>query len=458
MTESVTDPTGVKRGDTERRRLHPLAPLLRGARMLALAVAAISWQGLAQLGFGRWLVVTAIILVIAVVLSVVSWFVTGFHIVGRELRIYEGLIWRRTRAIPLERAQAIEVVRPLLARLAGLAELRIEVIGASKTEARLAYLTVEDAVRLRERLLELSRGGEPAADTTGQEPPRETPVHAVDNRHVLIANLLTPPTLFLPFGLAAVIVQIWSAGADWSLIGVASTCTAVLGVFVQPMRRVLADWNFTISVDDAGLRLQHGLLDTRSQTVPPRRVQSVEIVMPLLWRPLGWVRVRLDVAGYGGHAGDQNMRSGTLLPVADRATARAVIAQVMDGVDVEALPLRPVPRRARWVSPLAYRKRGFGYTDQVVAARDGWLTVRLAVAKLARVQSVRVVQGLLQRQLRLADLHVDTAGRLHVAGRDRDVDEAYALAGALAEASRAARVTEREGDRRSLAAPSPSVT
>ena len=80
-------------------------------------------------------------------LAVVSWYNTGYHIVGRELRVYEGLLWRRTRAIPLERLQAVEVVRPLLAQLTGLAELRLEVVGGGKTEAPLAYLTVADAAR-----------------------------------------------------------------------------------------------------------------------------------------------------------------------------------------------------------------------------------------------------------------------------------------------------------------------
>ena len=45
-------------------RLHPLTPLLKGAKMLAVAVAAISWQGYAQLGFLRWLLVVAAILVV----------------------------------------------------------------------------------------------------------------------------------------------------------------------------------------------------------------------------------------------------------------------------------------------------------------------------------------------------------------------------------------------------------
>jgi putative membrane protein len=409
--------------------------------MLAVAVAAISWQGFSQLGFLRWLIVVAGILVATFFLSVVSWLVTGFEVVGRELRVYEGLIWRRTRSIPLERVQAIDLNRPLLARLTGVAELRLEVIGAAKTEAPLAFLTVAEATDLRRRLLARSTGSADAELVVDE--PAETPIHAVDNGHVLLANLLSPPVLFVPVALLVTGASMINDPPAWTVIGVASAATGLIGVVLPPLRRIFAQWNFRISVDASGLRLRHGLVDTRSQTVPPLRVQAVAVTRPLLWRPFGWVRAKLDVAGYGGDAAEQGVRGSVLLPVADWATTRRVIARVLDGVDIDDLPLRPVPDRARFVSPLARRKRSFGRTATVVAARDGWLTDRLVIAKLARIQSVRVMQGPVQRRLGLANVHVDTAGSLRTVGRDRDTVEAYGLAGDLAESSRSARSAER---------------
>lgn len=427
----------------KRRRLHPITPLLKGAKALTIAVAAISWQGLSQLGFLHWLALVAGILIVTVLLSVISWLVTGFEVVGRELRITEGLIQRRTRSIPLERVQAIDLNRPVLARLTGVAELRIEVIGARKTEAPLAFLTVAEANGLRRSLLALAAGAdEPVTLDATDTAPEEVLVHAVDNRYVLIANLLSPPVLAVPLALLVTITPMAFDPPAWTVIGVASAATGMIGVVLPPLRRIFAQWNFRISVDATGLRLRHGLLETRSQTVPPLRVQAVQVTRPLLWRPLGWERVKLDVAGYGGDSAQHGVRGSVLLPVADRATARAVVARVLDGVDIDTLPLEPVPDRARFVSPLARRNRALGHTDEVVAARDGWLTVRLVVAKLARLQSVRVEQGPVQRRLRLADLHVDTAGSLHAVGRDRDAGWAYDLAGRLAELSRAARAAE----------------
>jgi len=132
-----------------RRRLHPLSPLLHGAKSVAIIVVALSWQTLSQVGLERFALVVVVIAVAVVLFSLVGWLNTGYHVVGRELRIQDGLLWRRNRAIPLERLQSVELRRPLLAQLTGLAELRLEVVGGGKTEAPLAYLTFRAAVARR---------------------------------------------------------------------------------------------------------------------------------------------------------------------------------------------------------------------------------------------------------------------------------------------------------------------
>jgi putative membrane protein len=62
---------------------------------------------------------------------------------------------------------------------------------------------------------------------------------------------------------------------------------------------------------------------------------------------------------------------------------------------------------------------------------------------LARIQSVRVTQGPVQRALALASVHIDTAGTLRLTGEHRDAAEAYAAAAAMADLSRAARAMAR---------------
>ncbi|HET8660343.1 MAG TPA: PH domain-containing protein [Micromonosporaceae bacterium] len=426
-------------------RLHPLSPLLRSIRLLLLGIAAISWQGYAELGPVGWLVLVGLVLLCAGALSVVSWWFTGYHVVGRELRVYEGMLWRRTRAIPLERLQAVDVVRPALARLAGLAELRLEVVGAGKTEAPLAFLPLGDAVALRDRLLRLATRtphvvvaapGE-AADTAAEPPLRV--LHTVDNRDVLLGQMLTPQVWSVPFGIVFVGLQFLSENRGWTLIGVASLLTAVIGVVQVPVRRVMQDWGFRAAVAPGGLRLRGGLLETRSQTVAPTRVQAIGVTWPLLWRPTRWVRAVLDVAGYGAQEGQTERQVTRLLPVGDVSTARHLVAEVLPGVDITALPLTPTPRRARWLAPLAQPVLGAALADRVFATTDGRVTRQLVVVPYERIQSVRIVQGPLERRLGLASVHADTAGALRAVAAHRELADARVLAAALSERARAAR-------------------
>jgi putative membrane protein len=477
MTESTAAPPQPDGLVEPRRRLHPLSPVLHSAKSLVIIVAAISWQGFSQLGLGPWAALVVVCLIGAAVLSVVSWYMTGYHVVGRELRIYEGVLWRRTRAIPLERLQAVEVVRPLLAQLTGLAELRLEVIGGGKTEAPLAFLSVRDAAALRDRLLALAGrlaapvgagaaqpGTLPAAPNFAGVPaegyvpvqgapwsapatfppvshavvaPPARPLHAVDNRDVVIGQLLTPALWSVPFALGFVIAQAASE-ASWGFVGIASTLTALAGIVMQPARRILEDWNFRLARDEAGLRVRHGLLETRSQTIPIDRVQAVRATWPLLWRPKGWLRMRLDVAGYA--AGPEQQKGGlvdNLLPVGDLATAARLVAEVLPGVDI-SLPVIPPPRRARWLAPLAQKRIGVALTDEIFAARSGVLTRRLALVPYARIQSVRIRQGLLQRLLGLATVYADTAAG-NAAAELRDLADARAIAAELTDRARRAR-------------------
>jgi len=432
----VSDPVALPR-----RRLHPLTPLVRGAKLVAIAAVAISWRGLSDLGLLDWLLAMAAILVVAVLVSAVVWLVTGYEVIGRELRVHDGLLSRRVRTIPLERVQAIDIVRPALARVFGLAELRLEVIGGGKAEAPLAYLTVAGATELRAALLSLATGAATSDDAA------ETAMFAVENRRLLQAQLLTPQTVAVPVGAAFVI---WQAALDptWTIIGAASTLTAFLGVFQVPVRRVLDEWDFRIGSDAAALRVHQGLLNKRSQSVPPRRVQGLKITWPLLWRSAGWSRARMDVAGYGGH-GEEQLKAGTLVPVAPywhtAKISAAVLASAVDPgpdarpIDATALAVSGPPRNARWLAPLAWSRIGIAVTDDIVAVREGVLTRELVAVPLARIQSVRVTQGPLQRALGLASVHVDTAGGLHATARHRASTDAYRLADELAARSRTAR-------------------
>nr|WP_051797982.1 PH domain-containing protein [Catenuloplanes japonicus] len=433
-----------------RQRLHPLSPLLNGARSLVVIVGAISLSQASSFGWERFAILLVVIAVGAVVFSLINWWNTGYHIVGRELRIHDGLIWRRTRAIPLERLQTVEVRRPLLAQLTGLAELRLEVVGGGKTEAPLAFLTVADAEALRERLVRLSGdvqthdqlpfAGTPPAVESAESYPRNDldlgfPLHTVRNADLVLSQVLTPQTLLLPLGVASVLVQFSFAG-DFNPIAIFSTLAAVGGVMLAPARRVLNDWSFRladvpISGEGRGLRMAYGLLETRNQTVPLHRLQAVTVTWPLLWRAKRWMRVRFSVAGVAGPGDGNEQQSDRLLPVGDAETGRRLTVLAMPGLDLAAVRVAGPPPRVRWLHPFAWSRMGVGLNRTVFTVTKGVLTRELVAVPYTRIQSVRVVQGPIQRRMRLATVHVDTVGGAGAEAPDRDVHEAWALAAAL---------------------------
>ena len=421
-----------------RQKLHPLTPVLKGFRLLVLAVVALSWRGLEQLHFLRWLALVGILLVVLLVYSYIAWSVTGYEVVGRELRIHEGLVSRRVRTVPLERLQAIEVIQPFQARIFGLAELKLDVAGAEKSEAPLSFLPLSQAHSLRAQLLSLASGG--AAEQAEAIAPPETPLFEVDNHDVGWSQFLTPPVMFTPLAILYVIGQ-FAFNESFGFFAIASSLSALFATLIAPAMRVANFWDFRLArTEDGKLRIQHGLLTTRSQTVPARRIQSLTVTWPLLWRSKGWLRVTLAVAGQSS-VGEGTRRAETdrLLPVATLDEARSVMPYVMPGVDLAALPMTPVPRSARWLAPFRARVLVAGLTEQVFGSVDGLATRTLTIVPYGRIQSVRITQGPWQRRLGLATVHADIAGGTPVSAAHRPLEEARSWAAELTSRARRAR-------------------
>lgn len=424
--------------EPEWQRLHPLTPLLRGGRFLLVLAAIVGQQGLRQADEVQPALVGALVFAgtaVAVVVGFLLWRATRYRLTATELQVDSGLFQKRSRRVPLARLQSVDVVRPIVARVLGLAELRLEVVGGGSTEAPLAYLSEDDAQRLRQAMLSLAAGRAETAEPVDDQ----DHVLVVVPTHVLVASVLLGAPLVLLVLLVPVLLTVAVIDLSAALPLALALVPAYVGVVTVAGRRVLSEYGFTVAESADGLRLRHGLLDTRAQTIPPGRVQAIRVLEPLLWRPWGWVRVEVDVAGYSGQRGEQQSDTSALLPVAPRALAQAVVGRVLGG----GLPVAaaPVPERARWRAPLSRPRLRAGVDDRHLVTTSGVLTTTTEVVPLAKVQSLRLTSGPWQQRLRLATLHADTAGRRLPGAKahHRDLDEARALLVELSGRTRAAR-------------------
>jgi putative membrane protein len=417
-------------------RLAPVSPIVRAGRA-AIAIAIILLPTAVRGGDLKkdWpqLAIVAVLLVV----GVVSWLVTRWRIDGDDLRIETGLLRRQSLRFPLAQVQAVDVVRPGLARLFRVAELRLRMAGSTGATARLAYLPERDVEPLRARLLALAHQGADAV----------TPIEEVDERVLasvptgrLAASILLSDVGFLAIAILVglLITAVEAPAATTEAFG--GSAVWILAGLTMLWRRFNQEYKLTVAEAPDGLRLRSGLVALTSETIRPGRVQAVRMIEPFVWRRLGWCRLEVDIAGRQRRKGEGEAQRAPLravLPVGSRALGEELLARIVPDAPTDRL--RP-PRRALLKSPLRYRFLSVGQTDTCVVTTTGRIRRVTAWVPLDKVQSFRRVQGPVQRHLGLASIHLDTAGRsVHANLRDRDVEEADGILGSLVALARAAR-------------------
>lgn len=466
-------------------RPHPLTPLLRGGFVL-IAVSGVIVANLREriIGFflprvdpalgddyERWnapgdpvdwvlandlVLVAALavlgVLVLLIVAFTLAWRFHTFRITEDDVEVRRGVLFRSHRRAPLDRVQAVNLTRPFVARLLGLAKL--EVVGAGlDANVRLEYLRRSDAETVRADILRLASGirsieGVDAAarpallaevaqgirgladgDEAAAEP--DSVVRLPPARIVLSHLLDTTTVLMVLIAVAAVVVA--AIGPPWILFVAAPI---VFGMGAYQVRQIVRSLRYAIVSTPDGVRITFGLLTTVTETIPPGRIHAVELSQPLLWRPAGWWAVRINRVSGKSASDTTSDQFTTVMPVGTAADAARVLGLVLPGVDVVAIAMgagtaaRPVPdpfttmpRRAWFLRPLSWRRTGVLRTAETLLLRRGAIWRTLAIVPFARMQSVAVQQGPLARAARVARLQVHTVAgpvRTAVVGLDRD--------------------------------------
>ncbi len=478
------------------RRMHPVTPALRGWKVFAAFVAAIGYQAAENLrdlgewvGPGRmWLVVLGVLVLVAVVgfvYSALAWRVTRFAVTDEAVHLRTGLLFRQQRQARLDRLQAVDVVQPLLARLLGLAQLNLEVAGGTGSAVQLAFLREPDAEQLRAQILALSAGLRPdrapaeaaapagdaapaAAGGTGapDDAPATVPAAgpaapafvAAPEQQVyevpmprLVRSILrsAAPYVFVAAVIAAVVAVVVTR--DVGPLFVVVPGALGIGGYVWGRLNVAATFRAATSPD--GIRLRHGLTETRTQTVPPGRVQAVRLTQGPLWRKPDWWRVEMNVAGYGAEATNESV----LHPVATRQEAAVALWLVLPDLGTDdplgaldaaydgsgdAGGFTPAPRAARWLDPLGWRRHGVLVTRTALIMRSGRWWRSVVVVPHERTQSLAVTQGPVQRRLGVATFVAhSTPGPVSPQVAHLDGAVAGALLGEQAERARQARAS-----------------
>lgn len=307
--------------DLAPRRTHPgtiLLEALHAAPSTLLAIPALFAMG-AELGLAKVLFLlvggTAAILVY----KWIGWRSFTYRLTERELIIERGIVQRQRRSIPLDRVQDVAIEQKALARLAGLAIVRVETGGGEADEAVLDSVTLAEAHRLREVLRAPHAPG--AATAAADLPP---PIlFAMPVRQVLLFGVFNFSLFWVAAGFGGLQSLDQVAQLDWRWwLGAAGrelrhvtplillsllAAALVLGAGAGILRTVLRDYGFR--VEDLGNRFRRtrGLL-TRSEVVIAKpRIQLAMVHRAPVRRLFGWQALAVQTLGGSDDAGGREV-------------------------------------------------------------------------------------------------------------------------------------------------------
>jgi putative membrane protein len=371
---------GVAPEDRGPQRLHLLSPVffvgthVRRLWPLALLLAARrQW----------WLLVLGALVLLA--WSTLEWLRRTYALEGGALRLEEGVLARKLRAVPFDRIQQVDLVRKPLHRLLGVATLRVETAGGgSAAEVDLDVVTLAEARALRASLLQAKAQvagapGRAVADRPGGEPGGATgpggaiggEVAAPPAERVLVRLRLGQVMLAGITGsrAAAALVVLgplsqaddWFPGlSDWLFRrfdpeAVAPTtpaaflAVAVLALIVwlglAAASSVVTDYGFTLARVGDDLVVRRGLLERREAVLPLSRLQVVRIEESLLRRLLGLASIRIQSAGRTG--GSDQTASRLAIPVLQRTEVNRLLGELLPGAAPVLRLLAPPPAARR---------------------------------------------------------------------------------------------------------------
>lgn len=459
------------------RRLHPLGLLvgfITGLPQLFFPILAGVF-GAGGKDNPRFIpVIIAVVMLFALFFRWLAWLRTYYHIGEDDIRIERGLISRTTRSIPYDRIQDVSVEQKPLARLMGIGEVKFETGGGEGEDAKLSFVSLAEAERLREtiRARKVDATETMAAMADAANPVDVAPVFAMDAGRLLTLGFFSfSLVIFAVLGGLAQQFDFLLPGDWWDVrrwIGVAEEngvdirhidrsiqiggalaalgALVVIGVITGIIRTIVRDYSFRLDRTPKGYRRRRGLLTLTDVVMPVARVQAVVVETGPVRVRSGWHALKfVSLAQESKEEGDH-----MVAPLATLAEIRPIMAETGIGLPADDAAFRRGPLRwwfsgiivlaiamtfamlatmlfagasfaqAGWMLlvpllflPLVWlewRHAGILVDERQLYARENWWNRRMTIAPQVRVQSAEIVQGPIARMFGLVTLHFGIAG------------------------------------------------
>jgi putative membrane protein len=449
-------------------RLHPLGlfvSFITGIPQLIFPMFAALF-GTRDTGLSMPMIIGTVLLV-SLVFRWIAWLRFRYYIDDDDIRIEQGLLNRTARSIPFDRIQDVSIEQKLLARLFNLGEVKFETGGGKGDDAKLSFVSLGEAERLRETI-KARKSGDGFALSADQETERP-PVFAMDSRRLVTLGLYSFSLVIFTVlgGLAQQFdfllpFDLWDFGA-WTGIaenrGVSidsiSLSARIMGALVAVVsliligfatgiaRTFIKEYGFRLDRTEKGFRRRRGLFTRSDVVMPVHRVQAAIIATGPIrkrrgWHALKFVSLAQDSKEESDHMVAPLASLDEIWPILSRARLNApdadlafvrprsglwfdqwllltvLIAAVVIGL-YAALGILvwgafAAPILLGLLYWLDWWHRSDAVDDHQLYARHGWWRQQLDIARQVNVQSVSIRQGPLTRRRGVVTLDFGIAG------------------------------------------------
>lgn len=475
----------------EGQRLHPLGlvvGLIIGLPQLIFPmVAAVFGTGSRNRPELIPIVILAVLL-ISIFFRWLAWLRTHYHIGEDDIRIERGILSRSARSIPYDRIQDVSVEQKLLARLLGISEVKFETGGGEGEDAKLSYVSLDEAERLRETV-RARKAGLVVPEAIAEEVVATgmVPVFAMDMKRLVILGFYSfSLVIFAVLGGVAqqfdfLLPFDWWEFRDWIGIAekngvdithigrslqiggaiIALVVLTAIGFATGIVRTFLKEYGFRLDRTSKGLRRRRGLLTLTDVVMPVARVQAAVVETGPIRKRSGWHALKFVSLAQESKEESHHMvaplaqlgeiwpiaaEAGIVAPTADMPMQRGRFAWWLSGL-VLVLPitlaamaamvtfagasltqsflLLLIPAAILAVAVVEWRIYRHGDDGVQLYVKRGWWRQQLTVMPQVRVQSVEIAQSPLARLTGLVTLHFGVAGgKLEMIALPREAAEA----------------------------------
>lgn len=352
----------------EPKRLHPAAMIVSVINTIRQTIFGLLPLIIIAVNTDKWIYVLlgiAVLLMLIIVSSVLTWFRYTYTLEEDQIRIEQGIIVRKKRTISKHRIQSIDLSQNIVHRIFGLTKVQIETAGNDqKIDAALHAVTMEEGRRIHDQLKYTQQ--QQAVDVINEdfdEPIEEKiyPTKKISTTALLIAGS-TSGGFGVVLGLVALVFsqiqsfipeQFYDSATTW-LVSQAVQVLIVLVVLaliivwcVGVLFTVIQNWDFTIKRYDKELFITKGLLEKKQTTIPLRRIQAVGIHENIVRQPLGFATVYVEIASGEVYNNNSTAEMHTVIfPLIKKKDVRAFLEELLPEYKQPEQELTKLPKKA----------------------------------------------------------------------------------------------------------------